>query len=92
MCGVAGIFSLTGAPVANAEQRIARMTGMLDHRGPDGSGWRVTDDRLLAGLPNSPYFSFSRDWHWLALAVYDGAPGRAAITVLRVFPGRSLGE
>jgi Tol biopolymer transport system component len=45
---------------------------------PDGSG-----DRLLAGLPNSPYFSFSRDWHWLALAVYEGAPGLSAIEVMR---------
>jgi dipeptidyl aminopeptidase/acylaminoacyl peptidase len=44
---------------------------------PDGSG-----DRLLSGLPNSPYFAFTRDWHWLALAASE-APGRAAITVLR---------
>ena len=48
MCGVAGIFSLSGAPVANAAARIARMTAMLDHRGPDGSGYKVTDDGLLA--------------------------------------------
>jgi Tol biopolymer transport system component len=44
---------------------------------PDGTG-----DRLLSGLPKSPYFAFTRDWHWLALGVYE-APGRAAITVMR---------
>jgi dipeptidyl aminopeptidase/acylaminoacyl peptidase len=44
---------------------------------PDGA-----NDRLLSGLPNSPYFAFSRDWHWLALAVYE-APGRASIEVMR---------
>jgi Tol biopolymer transport system component len=44
---------------------------------PDG-----THDRLLSGLPNSPYFAFSRDWHWIALAVYE-APGRASIEVMR---------
>jgi Tol biopolymer transport system component len=45
---------------------------------PDG-----TDDRVLSGLPNYPYFSFSRDWHWLAFAVYDGVPGLAAVEVMR---------
>ena len=48
MCGVAGIFSLTGAPVADAARRIERMTRMLHHRGPDGTGWHVTSDNLLA--------------------------------------------
>ena len=45
---------------------------------PDGA-----NDRLLSGLPNSPYFAFSRDWHWIALAVYEGTPGRATIEVMR---------
>jgi hypothetical protein len=45
---------------------------------PDGSG-----DRLLSGLPNTPYFSFSRDWHWLALAAYENVPGRSTIQVMR---------
>lgn len=44
---------------------------------PDGA-----NDRLLSGLPNSPYFGFSRDWHWIAFAVYE-APGRASIEVMR---------
>ena len=45
---------------------------------PDGA-----HDRLLSGLPNSPNFAFSSDWHWLALAAYEGVPAQAAITVLR---------
>lgn len=44
---------------------------------PDGTG-----DRRLSGLPNTDSFAFSRDWHWLALAVGE-SPGRAAITVMR---------
>lgn len=36
MCGIAGILSLSKAPVER--QRIARMTGLLAHRGPDGEG------------------------------------------------------
>jgi asparagine synthase (glutamine-hydrolysing) len=48
MCGLAGIFSLTGRPVANALTRIERMTGALVHRGPDSQGVTLSDDGLLA--------------------------------------------
>ena len=48
MCGVAGIFSLTGKPIKDAQDRITRMTRLLDHRGPDHWGVTVTGDELLA--------------------------------------------
>ena len=48
MCGVAGIFSLTGKPIKDAQDRITRMTRLLDHRGPDHWGVTVTGDGLLA--------------------------------------------
>lgn len=48
MCGIAGIFSLSGKPIPRARQRIARMTDMLTHRGPDFQGVYVADDGLAA--------------------------------------------
>jgi asparagine synthase (glutamine-hydrolysing) len=36
MCGIAGVFDTTGAPVAMASLR--RMTDCVAHRGPDGEG------------------------------------------------------
>lgn len=48
MCGVTGIFSLTGRPIDNAEVRIRRMTDLLHHRGPDASGVKVIDGGLVA--------------------------------------------
>ncbi len=36
MCGIAGIFDLSGRPVAM--QALTRMTDALAHRGPDGAG------------------------------------------------------
>ena len=39
MCGIAGLFSLVGAPVSGAQ--IQRMTEMIGHRGPDDSGLLV---------------------------------------------------
>ncbi len=48
MCGVAGIFSLTGKPIKDAQDRITRMTRLLDHRGPDHWGVTVTEDGVLA--------------------------------------------
>jgi Tol biopolymer transport system component len=41
-----------------------------------------TGDRALGGAPKTSFFSFSRDWHWLAVAATE-SPGRAAITVMR---------
>lgn len=48
MCGVAGIFSLTGKPIHKAEERIWRITSMLKHRGPDSQGVYVSEDRAIA--------------------------------------------
>jgi asparagine synthase (glutamine-hydrolysing) len=36
MCGIAGIVSFGGEPVARAD--VAHMTDALAHRGPDGDG------------------------------------------------------
>jgi hypothetical protein len=52
-----------------------------------GNGLRVVDpdgshDRLLAGLPSSPDFVFSRDWHWIGFVVYE-APAHGAVEVMR---------
>lgn len=47
MCGIAGLVSLTGRALPNdAEQRVTRMTSLLEHRGPDDSGLFVAHDRL----------------------------------------------
>ena len=48
MCGIAGIFSLSGKPIQNAEERIQRMTMMLKHRGPDNQDIYVSNDRIVA--------------------------------------------
>jgi asparagine synthase (glutamine-hydrolysing) len=48
MCGITGIFSLSGRPIQNAEERIRRMTMMLKHRGPDNQGFYVSNDRIVA--------------------------------------------
>jgi Tol biopolymer transport system component len=49
-----------------------------------GSGLHVVSpdgakDRLLGGVPNSLQFTFSRDWHWLALVVADSGRGRLQV-------------
>jgi asparagine synthase (glutamine-hydrolysing) len=38
MCGIAGIISLTGAPVANLERKLEVMNDLIAHRGPDDAG------------------------------------------------------
>lgn len=40
MCGIAGVLNFNGAPVENG--LISRMTRLLSHRGPDGSGTFVS--------------------------------------------------
>lgn len=45
MCGIAGIYAPAGR--AGHEERIRRMTGRLDHRGPDDSGYYVSGDVAL---------------------------------------------
>lgn len=48
MCGIAGIFSLSGRPIDNADKRIRKMTSMLIHRGPDSQGTYISADKSLA--------------------------------------------
>ena len=38
MCGIAGIFDPAGRGTADLKQRLAPMTGILAHRGPDADG------------------------------------------------------
>ncbi len=57
MCGIAGIFNLSGKPVANND--IKHMTRALQHRGPDGEDIFVHENiglghRRLAILDTSP--------------------------------------
>ena len=52
MCGIAGIVSLTGKPVINANIRINQMLKLLSNRGPDSSGKFISKDGLVV-LGNS---------------------------------------
>lgn len=47
MCGIAGIFSLSGRPIENGETRIREMTNQLIHRGPDGKNIYISPDKNL---------------------------------------------
>lgn len=38
MCGIAGVISLNGDPVVQLGERLAVMSRLIEHRGPDGSG------------------------------------------------------
>ncbi len=38
MCGICGILSLRGAPVPDLERKLAVMSELIAHRGPDDSG------------------------------------------------------
>ncbi|WP_343636896.1 asparagine synthase (glutamine-hydrolyzing) [Fluviicola sp.] len=46
MCGIAGIISLTGKPVE--ADHISRMTDAIVHRGPDGDGHWLNENKNLA--------------------------------------------
>lgn len=46
MCGIAGVFDLTGEPVDTGV--LARMTAAIAHRGPDGEGY-YTDGNIGLG-------------------------------------------
>jgi asparagine synthase (glutamine-hydrolysing) len=49
MCGIAGAVALLPGTQPDAD-RVARMTSMLAHRGPDASGrWRSVDRRVAFG-------------------------------------------
>ena len=52
MCGIAGIISLNGAPIANANARLTTMTRLLHHRGPDSRGHWVSQNGKT-GLVNT---------------------------------------
>ena len=49
MCGLAGIISLRGEPVVELKRKLAAMSRLLAHRGPDGEGIWVNEDSS-AGL------------------------------------------
>ena len=46
MCGIAGLLSTGGEP--GDRRRLGRMTEILSHRGPDGSGWIDDDGRQIS--------------------------------------------
>ena len=49
MCGISGIVSLNGSPVGRLSRRLAVMSELIAHRGPDGEGtW--TNSSRSAGL------------------------------------------
>jgi asparagine synthase (glutamine-hydrolysing) len=49
MCGIAGVVSLSGAPIPDLATRLAVMNRLIAHRGPDGQGtW--TSLNASAGL------------------------------------------
>ena len=48
MCGIAGIYSLTGETIIDAESRIWQMTNSMDHRGPDYQNVFLSDNNKLA--------------------------------------------
>jgi asparagine synthase (glutamine-hydrolysing) len=60
MCGIAGIVEISGKPVEPSD--IARLAGLLAHRGPDGTGIWFNADRSVA-------FGHRR------LAIIDPGPG-----------------
>ena len=47
MCGIAGALSLSGAPIPGLAARLERMSELLAHRGPDGSGTWISDDQTV---------------------------------------------
>lgn len=46
MCGIAGIFNISGSPIAH--QTIQKMAGTMVHRGPDGEGVFIENNIALA--------------------------------------------
>ena len=47
MCGIAGIFSISGKPIEDGDARIRRMTEQLIHRGPDEKNVYASPDGNL---------------------------------------------
>tara|TARA_B100000686_G_C16769344_1_gene963987 strand:- start:415 stop:2343 length:1929 start_codon:yes stop_codon:yes gene_type:complete len=48
MCGISGIFSLSGKTIDNIENRINLMSKLLNHRGPDQSGVYISEKKNFA--------------------------------------------
>lgn len=48
MCGISGIISLNNKPIENLEKKIKLMTKLLHHRGPDGEGVFVSENKKFA--------------------------------------------
>jgi len=46
MCGIAGIANIRGRPMERTE--IERLTDLVAHRGPDGSGYWFSAERNVA--------------------------------------------
>lgn len=47
MCGIAGVIDLSGSPIPNIGSQLSVMDGLIAHRGPDGSGYWMDDDRSV---------------------------------------------
>ena len=71
MCGINGIFSLTGKP--KLRERILKMNEAISHRGPDASDLHLHNDKIGLGhvrlsiidvrdIANQPMLSASKDW------------------------------
>ncbi len=46
MCGIAGVFDLEGRTIPGLDDRLAAMSHLISHRGPDGEGsWCAPADR-----------------------------------------------
>ena len=60
MCGISGIYSISGQPLKNLDNRIKLMNQMLHHRGPDQQGTYISkknnfalgNTRLAISSPN----------------------------------------
>jgi len=48
MCGIAGIYNLSGKPKAESEKLVRQMTDSIAHRGPDDEGFFI-DDKIALG-------------------------------------------
>jgi len=47
VCGILGIVSLSQSPVSLAEQQVAAMRDLLQHRGPDDAGLKTLSPRAI---------------------------------------------
>ena len=47
MCGIAGAVSLDGQPIAQLDGKLAAMSQLIEHRGPDGHGSWSSDSKSV---------------------------------------------